>query len=131
MLLRVYLFASAVIWAPYGMYCFFFPEALGVMAGVEANSLTGSTEIRAMYGGVQLAFGLGAALAFFESRFAAKVLFAHAMLIGGLFTTRTLAAITTSDYSFYTVAAMALEVSLLAANIFFYRQAEAQTSSAV
>ena len=54
---RIVLGLSAAIWLPYGLYCFFAPDALAAIAGVASNSTTGSIELRAMYGGLQLSIG--------------------------------------------------------------------------
>jgi hypothetical protein len=59
---RIFLGASALLWIPYGIYCFLRPEALAEAAGVSFGTPTGSTEIRATYGGLTLALGALAAL---------------------------------------------------------------------
>ena len=54
---RGFLIFSAIIWLPYGLYCFFQPGSLAEAAGVVATIPTATTELRAMYGGLQMAIG--------------------------------------------------------------------------
>jgi hypothetical protein len=54
---RIFLAFSALLWLPYGVYCFFDPGFLAGAAGVVSQSPTASTELRAMYGGLQTAIG--------------------------------------------------------------------------
>ena len=54
---RVFLALSTLLWLPYGVWCFFSPDFLAGSAGVSFLSPTGSTELRAMYGGLQTAIG--------------------------------------------------------------------------
>ena len=58
---RIFLALSALIWLPYGVFCLIQPQFLAGAAGVAFTSPTGSTEIRAMYGGLSAytAAGLG------------------------------------------------------------------------
>jgi hypothetical protein len=64
---RIFLGLSALVWLPYGIFCFFQPGYLGEAAGVTIGSTTGSIEIRAMYGGTQAAIGALATLALFRA----------------------------------------------------------------
>ena len=56
---QIFLVLEALLWVPYAIYCLLVPSALADGAGVTATSATGLTEIRAMYGGLQLAIGAG------------------------------------------------------------------------
>ncbi len=49
---RIFPLLSALLWLPYGVYCFIHPSALAAIAGVGFQTPTGSTELRAMYGGL-------------------------------------------------------------------------------
>ena len=51
---RIFLLLSALLWLPYGIYCWLHPSYLAEAAGVVFQ---GSTELRAMYGGLQAALG--------------------------------------------------------------------------
>ena len=55
---RIFLALSALVWLPYGVWCLIHPAYLNGAAGVGFVTATGSTELRAMYGGLQA--GLGA-----------------------------------------------------------------------
>ncbi len=109
MWVRVLLFFLAVGWIPYGVYCLFFPEFLSVAAGLEAAKPEGVTELRAMYGGVQIAVGLAALLGFFRVVYLDKVLFVQLLVLGGLGSARLLGAIATGDWSGYTIGALIFE----------------------
>ena len=58
MLEKGFLILTTVVWVPYGLMCFLDPAALAESTGVVASTPTASTEIRAMYGGLQIAIGL-------------------------------------------------------------------------
>ena len=58
MTIRVFLWLSALGWLPYGLFCFFRPGYLAGAAGVAASTVTGTIELRAMYGGLQAAIGV-------------------------------------------------------------------------
>ena len=55
---RWFLALSALLWFPYGLYCFFAPTALAAGAGVTFTTPTGATQRVVMYGGLQAALGL-------------------------------------------------------------------------
>ena len=54
---RLFLAANALLWLPYGLYCFLVPEFLVEAAAVSATASTGTVELRAMYGGLQAGIG--------------------------------------------------------------------------
>lgn len=55
--IRIFLGLSALVWLPYGLYCFAQPGYLEQAAGIAAAGATATTELRAMYGGLQAALG--------------------------------------------------------------------------
>ena len=57
MLTRIFLALSAILWGLYGLYCLLVPGSLASAAGIVATTSTGTTELRAMYGGLQMAIG--------------------------------------------------------------------------
>ena len=65
---RIFLRLSALLWVLYGLYCFVEPSQLAEAAGVAASTTTGTIELRAMYGGLQVAIGLLAGAAVFTPR---------------------------------------------------------------
>ncbi len=54
---RIFLALSALVWIPYGLACFFQPCSVADSAGVAFTNATGSTEIRAQFGGFAVALG--------------------------------------------------------------------------
>ena len=109
-MLRLFLAASALIWLPYGLLCFFAPTLLAEVAGVASISTTGTIEIRAMYGGLQVALGVLAGAALFRESLQRPALFTLAFVCGGLFMARLLGAVLDTEFSSYTVGALIFEL---------------------
>lgn len=59
---KIYLLINVLVWVSYGLACTVFPELFITLGVYELGSWVEKTEVRAMYGGAQLAFGLLAAL---------------------------------------------------------------------
>ena len=53
-----YLAVSVLVWVGYGLYCFFEPATLEEAAGLAIGSRVARTEVRAMYGCLQIAMGV-------------------------------------------------------------------------
>lgn len=106
----ILLVVLGVAFLPYGLYCFARPEFLAGAAGVSGTTPTGVTEIRAMYGGLQAAFGLLLLAAARDSRLAPAALAASAFVMPGLATARLLGAAIDGGISEYTVAALVFEI---------------------
>lgn len=106
---RVWLIVLALAWTPYGIYCFLAPHALAAIAGLTTNTNWGVTELRAMYGGMQTAIGISAMLALFGLVRLDSALFVQLIALGGLGAARLGGALMGSDWSIYTLAAIALE----------------------
>jgi hypothetical protein len=109
--IRIFLAASALVWLPYGIYCFFQPAALGEFAGVTATSATGSTEVRAMYGGLQAAIGAFALLALLRDGLVKPVLLMLAFLCTGLALGRLGGILSDGGLSAYTICGLAFEIA--------------------
>lgn len=122
-MIRVFLVVSVLAWAGYGLYCFIDPAALATIAGVASTSATGSTELRAMYGGVQIALGALAGYALLRPALQSGVLLTLAFVTGGLFAARLLAALPAGEFSSYTVGALGFEFVYTAIAIALYRRA--------
>jgi len=110
MVTRVFLALSAVVWLPYGLFCFFQPGFLEGAAGVVALTPTGSTELRAMYGGLQAAIGVASLLGALRPALAPRVLWMLAFAFGGLGTGRLLGAALDDGWSAYTGFALGFEL---------------------
>lgn len=109
---RIFLAANVVLWLPYGLYCLAVPGSLADAAGVAATSATGTTELRAMYGGLQAAIGLLALAAVLRRDLERTALTALAFLAGGLFMARLCGAFVDGGLSGYTIGALVLESTL-------------------
>jgi len=110
MFVKGVLIFTAIIWLPYGLYCFFEPGSLAENAGVLATTPTGSTELRAMYGGLQIGIGSLAAAALWRPRLAVGALLAVAFLTAGLASTRLLGAWLDGGWSAYTFGGVFFEL---------------------
>jgi hypothetical protein len=106
---RIFLGASALVWLPYGIYCFLHPDFLAGAAGVQALNPTGLTELRAMYGGLQAAIGAFALLGFFSQGARGTVLLALAFLTAGLGSARAIGVFVDGGVSSYTAAGVLFE----------------------
>ena len=107
--LQIFLVLSALIWLPYGIYCFFVPESLAGSAGLGAMTATGTTELRAMYGGLQTAIGLLALLGILRPGMQAAVLLALGFLFVGLASGRMLGILVDPEPGIYNIGAFAFE----------------------
>lgn len=106
---RIFLGLSVLVWLGYGAYCFLFPETLTKAAGLVASTPTGLTELRAMYGGLQMGLGVIALLALLREDLVRPALFALATVSIGLFSTRLVGAVIDSGFSEYTNGALGFE----------------------
>jgi hypothetical protein len=116
-MVKLFLGLSMLVWLPYGLYCFAEPSFLGEAAGVVGQTATGTTEIRAMYGGLQAGIGLLCLLALLRSAFARPTLIMLAFLTGGLFTARAAGLVLDGGISGYTAGALVFELLSTAAAI--------------
>ena len=110
---RIFLGLSALLWLPYGIFCFFQPDFLAGAAGVASTSATGTTELRAMYGGLQAGVGALALLALFRPGLQRPALVTLAFLCGGLVLARLSGTILAAELSAYTASGLAIELASL------------------
>jgi hypothetical protein len=106
---RIFFALTALIWLPYGIYCFFQPGFLADAAGVVATTTTGTIELRAMYGGLQVGIGAFALAAALRPALTAPALVASSFLFPGLAVTRLIAALASGEISSYTASGLGLE----------------------
>jgi hypothetical protein len=99
---RVFLVLSALLWLPYGLYCLFVPGSLAGMAGVVASTPTGTTELRAMYGGLQAAIGLLALAGALRGGLTRTALVTVGALTAGLGSARLLGVFLDGGFTAYT-----------------------------
>ena len=120
MLENVFLIATAIIFLPYGVICFLKPAMLAEAAGVSAVSSTGTTELRAMYGGLQGAVGVLAITAFFIPTLVNPFLIALITVSAGLLIGRIAGLIMDGGYTGYTGMALGFETVLLLGALYLY-----------
>ena len=109
MAVRLFLGFNALLWLPYGVFCAFVPSFLEGAAGLAAASPTGTTEIRAMYGGLQAAIGAFALLAVVRPALRRPALLMLAFLCTGLGSARLLGVGIDAAPSAYTVSVLGFE----------------------
>jgi len=121
---RLFLAVNALLWLPYGLYCLAQPGFLGdaATAGVVATTPTGTTELRAMYGGLQAAIGALALMATRRDDLVRTALIALGFLAAGLFSARVVGALVDGGLSSYTVGALVLESALTVLSIALLRR---------
>lgn len=107
---RIFLVLSGLVSLLYGGYCFLHPESLATMAFVSATSTTGTIELQAMYGGLQMGFGAFALFGALRPDQAPTVLLATVFQFAGLGTCRLLGALGASDFSSYTKGGIGFEL---------------------
>jgi uncharacterized protein DUF4345 len=106
---RIFFALTALIWLPYGIFCFFRPGFLSEVAGVAAATTTGTIELRAMYGGLQAGIGAFALAVALQPARIRSALFASCFLFAGLAVARLLAALSVGEFSPYTMQGLGLE----------------------
>lgn len=107
---RVFLGIQTLIWLPYGVFCFFQPEFLDTAAGIALGSATASTEVRAMYGGLEAAIGAMTLSGLLHADLTRPALLLLAFLCTGLATARFGGMLIDGGISTYTMAGLAFEV---------------------
>jgi hypothetical protein len=88
-LLVLFFALNGLVWLPWGIICLFAPQAWSgqVIPGMEVFDLasaTARTEVRAMYGGLQMAIGLLALIAILKPRHRDTALLFYVLALGGL-----------------------------------------------
>lgn len=106
---RIFLGISALLWLPYGLFCLLRPEYLAEVAGVTAASATATTELRAMYGGLQAGIGALAFAALLRPALRQPALVTLLFLTSGLGLARTLGVALDGSLSSYTAMGLAIE----------------------
>jgi hypothetical protein len=122
---RIFLGASALLWIPYGVYCFFRPEALAEAAGVAFQTPTGATELRATYGGLTFALGALAALGALSPAWTRQALVTLGTACAGFGAARVAGVLLDGALTAYTVQALAIEFVTIALVVLFVARAPA------
>ena len=119
---RIFLGLFGLVAMLFGIICFVNPGFLAAVAEVAAASTTGTIELRAMYGGMQIAFGVLALLGALRSAFTRAALLVTAVLCAGLGSSRLLGAIAASEVSPYTRGGLVFELGSTAIAVFLLRR---------
>lgn len=117
---RAYLIIAGLMWVVYGIYLAAVPQALAGTAGVAATTLTGLIELRAMYGGLEIAVGAFALTAAFAAGMLRSGLLSMGLACAGLGVTRLLSAAAAGEFSTYTRQGLALELTLTALALWLF-----------
>lgn len=118
MFTKILLILTAVAFAPYGAMCLLDPSTATGYAGLNMTNGDAFIEISAMYGGLQLGFGLLCLFGALKPNFSATALIAIVFAIGGLALGRTLGLMVSEQAAgAYTFGALAFEwtITVLAA----------------
>lgn len=125
---RLFLGFSALVWLPYGVYCFFDPSFLEQAAGIVGHSATAMTELRAMYGGLEAGIGTLCLCALFRRSLVQPALLMLCFICGGLALTRPAGLFLDGSASAYTFFALALEVPSAVIAILLARKSRPSTT---
>ena len=109
--MKIFLVYLMVSWFGIGAWLICDPAALETYAGVAALTVTGETELRAMYGGMELAIGGAVLLALLQPKWRCHVLFLNGVVAGGIGGGRLVGVALTGTMSVYTASALAFELS--------------------
>lgn len=93
---RIFLILTGVLFMGFGVYYMITPQVLAEMAGVTATNATGIVELRAMYGGLQIAVGVLSLLAAFSAVWQRVGLLAVLIVYAGLGLVRLASAVVAS-----------------------------------
>jgi hypothetical protein len=126
--LRIFLGINVLVWLPYGIFCFFQPGYLNEATGLAIGSTTASTEVRAMYGGLQASIGCFALAALVRPDLARSVLLTIAFLSAGLATGRLGGMLADGGISGYTIGAAGFEILLVCSSVYLLSRAPAGDS---
>ena len=122
---KIYLACLFVIWVGYGTAVFVSPAILAGYTGMEFNSPTALTEVRAMYGGAQIAIGLSALSGLLCSSWIMRAIWLQFVLTSGLGLSRLLGVFLDGSPDTYTWGAVSFELCTAVIGILIYRQLSA------
>ena len=124
MLPKVALWINAVVFLGLGVWLIVDP--VGGLRGVDvtARSPAGVTELRAMYGGLELGLGVFGALAALRPAWRVPALWAFTLAVGGLGAARGLSSLLTAGHSSMLWTLFATEMVGTVMNIAALRQAQ-------
>lgn len=119
---RIFLGISALLWLPYGIYCFVQPGFLAEAAGVSFTSPTGATDLRASYGGLTAALGALALVGALSPAWSRHALVTLGTACAGFGVARLAGAALDGGVGAYTVQALLLEFVTLGFALWLLRR---------
>ena len=121
MLCKIFLGVTGFVFASYGLMCLFVPTTVGEAAELGLASEVAVAEVRAMYGGLQLAIGVLALLGSFRPALEKTALLSLCFLFAGLAGGRLFAIALASEAGVYNYAAFGYEAASVLAAIALVR----------
>ena len=106
---KIFLGLNALLFIGYGLACLVSPSLVAEQTGMVLTTGVASTEVRAMYGGLQTAIGLLALLGILRPGMQAAVLIALGFLFVGLASGRMLGILVDPEPGIYNIGAFAFE----------------------
>ena len=115
---------SSLLFIGYGLACFYDPSIATSNAGLVMEGSSAFAEIGAMYGGLQMGFGLFCLIAVINSNYYRAGILALFIVIGFVGVTRLISQIVGSDeWTSYTVGALIYELAtMIITGIVFVRE---------
>ncbi len=106
---RIFLGITALAFGIYGLMCLVEPSIVADSTGMQLATGTATVEIRAMYGGLQIAIGLLALLGSVRAEFQLPVLISMCLIFFGIASGRLVGIAIESDPGAYNFAALGYE----------------------
>lgn len=106
---KIFLGFNAVVFIGYGLMCLVSPAVVADQTGMQLATGVASTEVRAMYGGLQTAIGLLALAGLLRPGLQASVLLTLVFLYFGLASGRMLGIVVDAEPGSYNLGAVAFE----------------------
>ncbi len=121
-MLRVFLLYLATFWAAIGAVLLIRPDLLAGYAGVYADGAVATAELRAMYGGLELAIAAVTAAACWRRDWQRSVLFLQVVVCAGIGAGRLLGLAVDGAAAAYTFSALAFELTTVVIALGFLRR---------
>ncbi|WP_419834262.1 DUF4345 family protein [Endozoicomonas atrinae] len=107
---KLYLIFNIAVWTPWGLACTLAPFLVTDIIGVKSLHPSGETDMRAMYGGFQLAMGLMALHALVNPRFFKSFVYALGVIGSCLALSRTYGLFIDDSFTIYTLGVLGYEL---------------------
>ncbi len=125
---KLYLIFTIAIWTPWGLACTLTPFLITEIIGVKSIHASGETDLRAMYGGFQLAMGLMAIHAFYKPEFFKPFVYALGVIGSCLALTRTYGLFIDGSFTAYTLGVLGYEAFAGISGLLWLRHISEKTS---